>query len=82
MNSVQIGDYEKLIGNCVKYGDNFFPQNDMSKVLACLKLLKEEMDSQSKLNEDQKLICDKQELEIESLKQRVMEKEKEIGILY
>lgn len=45
-------------------------------------MLKEELESQKTLNEDQKLTCKRQQEEIDELKTKVEDKEKEIGILY
>lgn len=69
--------------NYAKYDNNLLPkQNLSSRVLKCLKLLKEECDSQKTLNEEQTLICKRQQEEIEDLKTKIDGKEKEIGILF
>lgn len=79
MNISQIGKCQESNENYVRYGDDLLPQNTIS---ACVKFLKEEIDEQKKLYEDQKVICEEQGFEIENLKHEIIDKDKEIGILF
>lgn len=82
LNSVGSGDCEELVAEYIKSDKNLFAKSDNTKTLICINLLREEVNSQKKMNEDQKAICGMLKSEIEDLKKLIVKKEKEIGILY
>lgn len=65
----------------LKHDKDFLYKYDMSNTSTYLTILKEKLNTQKQSNEDQKRLCEKQKSEINHLKEMIVDKDKEIGIL-